>query len=304
MEEEVQGELKSITGQTLYQKTWLPEGRPKAILQLVHGMAEHIDRYADTAAYIARAGYIVVGHNHLGHGPAATLPGFFADANGWEALVDDTQTLRVETTAKYPDLPYFLLGHSMGSFVARCFCLQYGKGLAGLALSGTGHYDPATLCLGRFIAYTQGLFGGAKKPSLLLQKISSAGYNKRHENPRTAFDWLSTVNDVVDAYMADPCCGFPFTARGYSDLFTGLSRLHPKALSAMEKDVPVYLFSGEQDPVGGYGAGVRKVAEEIKAAGVTGVSTRFYPDDRHEVFNEKDREAVWEDLLMWMETCR
>jgi len=297
----VQSELMSVTGQRLLQKTWSPEGPPKAVLQLIHGMAEHMDRYDATAACMNKAGYLVVGHNHLGHGPAATIPGFFAGQNGWDALVADTHTLRVETMAKYPDLPYFLLGHSMGSFVARCYCQKHEKGLAGVILSGTGYYDPLTLGLAKFIAAIQGLCGGAKKPSRFLQTISSAGYNKRYENPRTAFDWLSTVHDIVDTYMADPLCGFPFTARGYYDMFTGISQLSPKALSAMEKDIPIYLFSGELDPVGKYGAGVRKVAEQLQSAGISDVSVRIYPNSRHEMFNEKDRETVWRDLLGWMD---
>ena len=309
----IHGTFQSITGETLDKRLWLPEWQsdkqsgkqpangPKAILQLVHGMAEHIDRYNETAQRLNEAGFIVVGHTHLGHGATAKLPGHFAKENGWDALVEDTHTLRQETTASYPGLPYFLLGHSMGSFVARSYSLKYAKDLKGLILSGTGHFDPVTLGGGKLIANLQCVFGMAEKPSKLLQAISSAGYNSKYTNPRTEFDWLTADESVVDAYLADPFCGFPFTARGYRDMFTGLAGLHPKALVDMDKDVPVYLFAGKDDPVGKYGEGVKKVGDEIRAAGVRDVTVTLYEGGRHEMFNEENRQEVWADLTGWME---
>ena len=291
----------SVTGLTLQMRLWLPEGEPKAILQLVHGMAEHIDRYDETARQIAKAGFAVVGHTHLGHGDDAEALGHFAPENGWDALIEDTHALRLEIAAQYPACPYFLLGHSMGSFVVRCYCLRYEKGLAGVILSGTGHYPPALVSVGKAIAAVQCALGAGKKPSSLLKSISTSGNNKTYPYVRTEFDWLSTDEDVVNAYIADPYCGFTFTSRGYLDMFTGLSALYPRFLSSMEKNIPVYLFSGKDDPVGGYGAGVEKVAAEIKNAGVTDVMVRLYPDGRHEMFNEQERQTVWADLISWME---
>ena len=301
MGEAVRQTFLSVTGASLESRLWLPEGQPKAVIQLVHGMAEHIDRYDETAKALNESGFAVVGHTHLGHGKGADLLGHFGKENGWDALIDDTHALRGQTEGAYPELPYFLLGHSMGSFVVRGYCLQYAKGLAGVILSGTGHYDPPIVTFGKGIAAVQCAFGGAEKPSKLLEGISCAGYNKRYENPRTKSDWLSSQAEVVDAYIADPYCGFTFTARAYHDMFMGLSRLYPPSLSVMAKDIPVLLFAGAMDPVGNYGAGVEKVAEEIKAAGVADVTVKLYEGGRHEMFNERDRRIVWADLIDWMD---
>lgn len=301
MAEAIHETFPSVTGETLEKRLWLPEGEPRAVLQLVHGMAEHIDRYDQTANRLNEAGYAVVGHTHLGHGTGAKQLGHFAKENGWDALVRDTHTLRQETAADYPDVPYFLLGHSMGSFVVRSYCLTYEKGLSGVILSGTGHYNAVTLGGGLAIAGLQCAFGCAEKPSRLLETISTGGYNKKYRTLRTNFDWISSDPAIVDAYIADPLCGFTFTTRAYRDMFTGLKRLAQKNISAMEKDIPVLLFAGEMDPVGSYGEGVKKVAEEILAAGVTDVQVKLYEGGRHEMFNEKDRQAVWSDLIAWME---
>ncbi len=291
----------SVTGEALEKRVWLPDGEPKAIIQLVHGMAEHIARYDETARRFNQAGFAVVGHTHLGHGTKATVLGHFSKENGWDALIDDTHALRQATQAQFPGVPYFLLGHSMGSFVVRTYCLKYEQGLTGVLLSGTGHFDPPILAAGLMIANIQCALGMGEKPSHLLEKISSGGNNKRYENPRTSFDWLSADPAVVDAYIADPFCGFTFTARAYKDMFTGLKRLSPKNLTAMEKDIPVFVFSGDMDPVGAYGAGVEQVAEELRQAGVKDVAVKLYKNGRHEMFNELDKETVWQDVIRWAE---
>lgn len=301
MGEAVRETFLSATGEALQKRLWLPQGEPRAVIQLIHGMAEHIDRYDATAKALNEAGFAVVGHNHLGHGQGAKTLGYFSQKGGWDVLIEDTHALRTATQAAYPGLPYFLLGHSMGSFVARGYALKHEKGLAGLILSGTGHFDPAVLVVGRLVARVQCALGGGEKPSGVLASMSSAGYNKTYGQARTTFDWLSSDPAVVDAYIADPFCGFTFTARAYRDMFEGLSRLYPSKLSAMEKDVPVLLFAGEDDPVGAYGKGVKKVAQEIKGAGVKDVTLRLYEKGRHEMFNEKEREHVWADLIAWVE---
>jgi len=267
-------------------------------------MAEYISRYDATARRLNETGYAVVGHTHLGHGDRAEKLGYFAKENGWDALIRDTHSLRLATEAAYLGLPYFVLGHSMGSFIVRGYCLQYGADLSGVILSGTGHFKPPILEAGSLVASLQCALGGGTKPSTLLQRISSAGYNKTYSQVRTPFDWLSTEEAVVNAYIEDPFCGFPFTAKAYWDLFDGLKRLYPSKLSAMRKDVPVLLLSGDQDPVGNYGRGVRKVAKEIKAAGVRDVTVKLYPGSRHELFNDRDRETVWDDLIRWTKEAR
>ncbi|MCL1854156.1 MAG: lysophospholipase [Clostridia bacterium] len=297
MGEPIRETFRSVAGPELEKRLWLPDGQPKAVLQLVHGMAEHIGRYDAVARRMNEAGCAVVGHTHLGHGDMAEKPGYFAKENGWDALIQDTHALRLNTEAAYPGLPYFLLGHSMGSFVVRCYCLLHEAGLSGVILSGTGHFKPLILAAGSFIARLQCALGGESRPSTLLQRVSSAGYNKTYGQARTSFDWLSTDESVVDAYMADPYCGFPFTARAYQDLFNGLKRLYPGKLATMESDIPLLLISGDRDPVGDYGRGVRKVAEEFRAAGVKNVTVTLYEDNRHELFHDRDRQTVWNDLI-------
>ena len=300
MSEAVKSTFVSVSGETLEKRLWLPEGEPRGIVQLVHGMSEHIARYDATAKALNAAGYAVVGHTHLGHGEHAKQLGWFAQERGWDSLIEDVHALRTQTQALYPDVPYFLLGHSMGSFVVRTYCLKHEAGLRGVLISGTGHFEPGIISFGRFLSSVQCAFGGEKKPCHLLEKVSFAGYN-REWKARTAFDWLSKENDVVDAYVADPYCGFTFTAGGYRDLFDGLARLVPANLSAMDPSIPVLLFSGESDPVGGRGAGVRTTAQELEQAGITDVTLKLYPGGRHEMFNETEREQVWADVIRWLD---
>ena len=290
----------SVKGPELDKVLWLPEEQPKAIVQLVHGMCEYIDRYDATAKYLNQAGFLVVGHTHLGHGEKAKQLGYFADQEGWDALIEDVHAVRQQTQKEYPGLPYFLLGHSMGSFVVRTYCLKHEEGLAGVIVSGTGHYDKLTVGAAKTIATLQCALGMAKKPSALLEKLTSASNNKGYQDVQTPFDWLSRDRAQVQRYMDDPYCGFTFTASAYRDMFTGLSRLYPEKLDAMQKDVPVFLFAGDMDPVGSHGAGVKLVAEELKNAGVQDVTLKLYPEGRHEMFNELNHEEVWADLVQWL----
>lgn len=294
--------IRSVTGQELELLCWPCEGQAKGLVQLVHGMAEHINRYDATAKALNAAGYHVVGHTHLGHGKLARIQGYFADSDGWEAVLADTHSVRQWAQEQFPGVPYFLLGHSMGSFVVRGYALRHGD-MDGLVISGTGHFDKPILTAGGIIAGLQCVAGKGAKPCKLLHTMNFAANNKTVENPRTECDWLSRDEKQVDAYAADPLCGFMFTARAYADMFDGLRMLYPSKLSAMNKEVPVLMFSGASDPVGANGAGVRKVYEELKAAGVKNVTLKLYEGGRHEMFNEINREEVWQDLIAWLDGC-
>lgn len=297
----IEGVFPSVTGLELEKRLW-PVDHPKAVVQLVHGMVEHISRYDPTAEALNAAGYTVVGHTHLGHGKKAEQLGYFAKENGWDALIDDVNTLRRETQAQYPDVPYFLLGHSMGSFVVRSYCLKYEKGLKGVVLSGTGHFGKPILTLAGGIAALQCALGMEKKPSHLLERLSSVGYTKGYDDVQTKADWLTRDREIIARYIDDPCCNFVFTASAYRDMFTGLKRVYPENLGAMEKEIPIYLFAGDMDPVGSHGAGVRKVARELEDAGVKDVTLKLYKDGRHEMLNELNREEVWADLIAWLDS--
>ena len=295
--------LFSTAGPALDVRTWLPEGQPRAVVQLVHGISEHIDRYDAPARYLAGQGYLVVGHTHLGHGPKAEIKGFFARENGWQRLIDDVHALRERTQREHPGLPYFILGHSMGSFVVRCYLREHAEGLAGCMLSGTGHVAKSTAATGVIVSSLLCLLGGEKKPSALIDKLGFSSSNKPFAPNRTPFDWLTRDEAEVDRYIADPDCGFVFTASGYRDLFRGLTRLADLAeMRKIPKELPILLFSGDRDPVGGMGDGVRKIAEEFREAGLTDVTLKLYPGGRHESFNELNRDEVYADLAEWLNT--
>lgn len=293
--------LTSTAGPALDARAWLPEGQPKAVVQLVHGMSEHIDRYDAPARYLAGQGYLVVGHTHLGHGPRAEIKGYFAHENGWQRLIDDVHALRQRTQREHPGLPYFILGHSMGSFVTRCYLREHAEGLSGCILSGTGCVPKATAATGVAVSTLLCLLGGEKKPSRLIDTLGFSASNKPFAPNRTPFDWLTRSENAVDQYMADPDCGFIFTASGYRDLFRGLIRLADLTeMQKIPKALPLLIFSGDHDPVGGMGEGVKKVAEEFRQAGLTDVTLKLYLGGRHEMFNELNRDEVYADLADWL----
>ncbi len=293
--------LTSTTGQALDARLWLQEGEPRGVVQLVHGMAEHIDRYDEPASALAAAGFAVVGHTHLGHGPKAVIQGHFADADGWQRLIDDVHRLRRMTQERFPGLPYFILGHSMGSFVTRCYLQEHGDGLAGAVLSGTGYFSKGTVMAALAVSNLVCLFGGARKPSPLIDRLAFGASNKPFAPNRTPFDWLSRDDAQVDRYIADPYCGFLFTGSGYRDLFRGLSRLtKPEGLRKMPHNLPVLFFSGDHDPVGSMGKGVERVAAQFRQSGMTDVTVRLYSGGRHEMFNELNNASVYADLITWL----
>ncbi|MGN1020940.1 MAG: alpha/beta fold hydrolase [Aristaeellaceae bacterium] len=296
--------FSSTAGPALDARLWRPEGSPRAVVQLVHGMAEHIDRYDPVARRLNRAGLAVVGHTHLGHGPRAQRQGYFADHDGWQHLIDDVHRLRGIAQEQFPGLPYLLLGHSMGSFVTRCYLQEHGEGLTGALLSGTGHFDGKTVTAALAAANLVCLLGGRKKPSPLIDHLAFGGYSKPFAPNRTDFDWLSRAEAEVDQYVADPYCGFLFTGSGYRELFRGLKRLtDPDALKRMPRQLPVLLISGDSDPVGGMGRGVEQVAREMRDAGMKHVEVRLYPGARHEILNETNRDEVVRDVIIFVEQC-
>lgn len=293
--------FQSVTGKELNAVKWLPASKPAGILQLVHGMAEHIERYDHLGQTLSAAGYIVVGHTHLGHGPQAQILGYFEEGDGWQHLIDDVHGLRTLMQSEYPDLPYYILGHSMGSFVTRCYLPQYGAGLAGAVISGTGYYPAPLYTAGLLLANLECLFGKKKKPSALIDKIAFSANNKPFEPARTPVDWLSRDQAQVDLYVADPYCGHLFTGSGYRELFRGLKRMsHTGELKKIDPELRILFMSGTSDPVGSMGVGVTRVAEQFRKAGLKQVELILYPDGRHEMLNEINREEVETNLLRWL----
>lgn len=279
---------------------WTCEGKPRAIVQILHGMAEHMNRYERMAKALNEKGFVVVGRDHRGHGKDAEKLGYFAEKDGWQLILQDAHDLMNQTKKAYPHTPYFLLGHSMGSFLAREFALQFSQEMDGLILSGTGYYPRALTMAGKMVASLV----NKTKPSKLVDKMAFSGNNKPFMPSRTPVDWLSRDEIEVDKYVADPLCGFMFTGKAYADFFGGLAALtDEKRLEGMRKDLPVYFLSGDQDPVGQMGEGVRRVAEDFRKAGMQDVTLKLYPGARHELFNEINRDEVDAELAAWLEAA-
>ena len=282
---------------------WKPKGHPRAVVQIVHGIAEHVERYDDFACWLNQQGVLVVAEDHMGHGKSVkekeTL-GYFQ--GGWFAAVEDTYTLLKQTMEDYPGVPYILFGHSMGSFMARTILAKYPEnGISGCIICGTAWQPAALLSTALPLCNALCKNGGDRKPSVALQKLMFGSYNRRVERVRTSNDWLTRDNRIVDAYNEDPKCGFTATAGLYRDMLTGISFVQQAdSLNAMDKDLPVLFTAGKEDPVGAYGQGVQQAAEAFRKAGMKKVSVKLYPLCRHEILNEINREDVYKDILGWI----
>lgn len=280
---------------------WTPEGEIRGVVQLVHGIAEHTLRYDGFARYLNSLGFLVTAEDHMGHGKSMVTQGYFA--GGWFTAVEDTVRLLNMTREEFPGKPYFLFGHSMGSFITRTILEKHPElPLAGAVICGTGWMPAAVLAVGETVCRGVCRKKGEREPSEALEKLVFGGYNKRVEHPRTAFDWLSRDNASVDAYIGDPLCGFTASAGLLRDMLGGIRyNQKPENLRAMNRELPVFFIAGGDDPVGSYGSGVRRAAEAFRKAGMKDVSLRIYPLCRHEILNEINREEIYEDVAQWLE---
>lgn len=282
---------------------WIPEGKVRAVLQISHGMVEFIDRYDEFAAYLAERGILVTGNDHLGHGSSVRSEehyGYFADVDGNKTLLRDIHRLRRLTQEKYPDVPYFLLGHSMGSFLARQYLCVYGEGLAGAVIMGTGYQPRIATQFGMLLTSTMAKFLGWNYRSALVDAMAFGGYNRKFGKPNGKA-WLSRNEENVNTYMKEKLCNFRFTLNGYYNLFYSIYTLSfENYLDRMPRSLPVLFVSGDDDPVGQFGKGVIKVYRQFLRMGMTEVKCKLYPQDRHEILNEIDRDAVYEDIYYWM----
>ena len=288
---------------------WEPEGKPKAIVQIIHGMVEFIDRYDEFARFLVEHDYLVCGEDHLGHGASVISDeyhGFFGK-NGNDWVISDIHELRNIMQKEYPDLPYLMLGHSMGSFLVRQYITEkdaeYAKGLSGVVVMGTGWQPNAVLNAGKLVAMMLGTNKVGKKAKLI-DGMSFGSYLKRIKNPRTVSDWLTKDNDIVDKYRQSPWCTFSFTPNAYFHMFNGMLKAHDtKRMQKLPKDMPLLLTSGAEDPVGNWGEGVRKAYMAYLENSPCKVDIRLYEDDRHEILNETDREDVFKDLRAFFDNC-
>lgn len=287
----------------VFARCWMPADGPKAIFQIVHGMAEHGERYEDFANYLCSMGFAVLVNDHVGHGKSIKNDsdlGYFGESGGWDALVEDERTLTEMIKAEYPELPVIFFGHSMGSFIAREYIRRYGRDerIKAAIFCGSSGKNPAS-SVAIILAGTIAKAKGSKHRSKFINNIAFGPYNKKTES-RTAFDWLSTDTAQVDKYIADKYCGFLFTAAGYKDLFTILTKVSGKDwYKEVYDEIPILIVSGEDDPVGAYGNGVKQVYNDLKQAGKKDVTLKLYPKMRHEILNEVENKLVYADIAAW-----
>ena len=282
-------------------------GECKAILQIVHGMVEYIERYEAFAAYMEQNGILVVGHDHLGHGESVTSRdqwGYFAPGHPSDILVEDIHALRLQTQQAYPDLPYFILGHSMGSYLLRKYIAIYGEGLSGVILSGTGYVSPSACAVAGKLCGLIAAFRGWEYRSIF---ISSLAFGKSYQRfdmtgSKPELSWLTKDVSIVERYYKDPKCTYTFTLNGYLGLFESVGfDCRRENVDKIPKNLPVLIVSGRDDPVGDLGVGVLKVNEMFKAAGLKDLTCRLYEHDRHEILNELDKDQVFLDILTWIQ---
>ena len=295
----------STTGcNSIHVRRCSPEGKPKAIVQIAHGIAEHINRYDEFASFLASNGFLVVGNDHLGHGQSigsTGIQGFFAANDGWSYVVSDMKRLHDMTQSEYPDVPYIMFGHSMGSFLTRTYLINYPEAYDLAIISGTGHQSKVLADSGYLMASCAVKMYGPEKVGTKLNNIAFGAYNKDFEPKRTDYDWLSRNADNVDAYINDPLCGFVATVSLFRDMMGGIRLITNNAnIAKMNKDKPVYFMSGASDPVGENGKGVERAYKAFCNAGLKDVFMRLYPEGRHEMLNEINRDDVYNDILTWI----
>ena len=289
---------------TLRGKLFVPDGEIRAVLQISHGMVEHIGRYEAFMKYLAENGFAVFGHDHIGHGATAENDdelGYFAEKDGWKTVVDDVHAFGCAVMREFPGKQHFLLGHSMGSFIARNAAAKYPEDFDAFIIMGTGGPNPAS-DLGLLLTSMIKCFKGGKYISKIADKAAFSTYNKGtgSDNP---YAWLTHDEEMLAAHDADKYCMFQFTVSAMHDLVKLQKEANKKKwFRSVKCDMPILIVSGDEDPVGGHGRGVKKVYKGLTDAGVRDVTLKLYSGMRHEILNEIGRDVVESDILRWMES--
>ena len=290
---------------TVHACLWLPQGKAKAVVQLIHGMCEYAERYAPFAQFLNEHGYIVCADDHLGHGKTAKTEadlGYFNDQRDYNIVVEDIHELKLTVQKQTGELPWLVLGHSMGSFFCRKYISVYGDEFVGAVIMGTGFKSSITLNTALSAVKASARSHGWRYRSNTIKKLAFGSYNKKFRPARTGNDWLSKNPQNVDAYENDPLCGFDFTNNGYFILFSIIKQACSKpVINAVPKNLPVYFVAGALDPVGDYGKGVIRAVNKFHKAGVKSVSLTLYEDSRHEILNDDCKQQVQKDLRAFFE---
>lgn len=299
------GYFKSTNGKSdIHYYTYVPQGEIKGIIQISHGMCEYFERYDEVACYMVEKGFVVCGNDHIGHGKSVCSKdeyGYFGDKNGYKYLVNDVKKLTEIIKLKYKNIPIFLLGHSFGSFIVRTYITKYGNDLNGVLISGTSGGSR----LNKTAVLTTELIKrikGSKYRSSVVNNIAFGNYNKKYKEKYSKHDWLTRDKKIIDNFENDDRKNFIFTTSGFNDMFYLLHFVSSKQWADLvPKDLPILMFSGDMDPVGDYGKGVIKVYKRLKSANVNDVTLNLYPEGRHEMLNEINRNEVFEDIYKWIE---
>ncbi len=281
-------------------KKYIPTGEIKGIFQLIHGMKEYIERYDAFFTFLCENGFLCVAHDHLGHGKTVNDDselGFISKSDGYELLIEDCHDIRNELKKDYPDLPLVLLGHSMGSFIARLYAEKYSFELAGLIIMGTAGKNPVSK-LGLFLTDFIKKRKGEKYFSKFIDSICFGSYNNKFKGENSRASWITSDEEIQTKYNNDPYCKFNFTISAMNDLIMLIDLCNQKShFSNFDKLLPVLLVSGTDDPVGNYGKGVKEVAANYRKAGVRRVLLKLYNGARHEILNDISKETVYSDIL-------
>ncbi len=295
----------SSDGQTeLYCREYIPEREAVGIMQIVHGLGEHIGRYDAFASFLADSGYITAAYDQLGHGRSAASAqsfGCLSDTDGWDKATKDIRIFHDALAAKYPGKPFFIFGHSMGSFLVRTYIIRFRDGLDGVVLSGTGQQKPLLISGEKLITGLEARRRGPRYKSERLNKLAFGSYNDKITDVRTSFDWISRDESVVDRFVSDPLCSFVPSTGLMRDMMVGLDFISKaKNVARMKKSLPILFVSGDCDPVGENGRGVIRAYKSFLKAGMTDVTMKLYHGARHEVLNETNKAEVYQDILSWL----
>lgn len=292
----------------LHYTVWYPDiDKPKAVVQIIHGMCEHINRYEDFALFLNSHGIAVIGHDLLGHGLSVTSVenlGFFSSKYGNRNNINDIHNIHKLCLELFPNNHYFILGHSMGSFLLRQYLHTFrAEELSGAVIMGTGHESGNLVKIGGLLAKSLCRIYGKKDRSRLLHQLTIGKNNKAFQQENSKFSWLTSDKNEQKKYSEDPLCMFRFTVSAYRDMLYGISTLYlPKNLAKMNKKLPILFTSGTMDPIGNYGANVEKVYSSYKAHSFHDLTLKLWRGMRHEVLHETDKESVFNYLLDWIQS--
>lgn len=296
-------------GAAIHTYHWSPDYEVgRGIVHIIHGLSEHAGRYERLAEELTTEGYQVFAHDQRGHGlTAGSIDnlGFAAESGGWQLLIDDSIHLGEAERKQFPGLPFYIFGHSMGTYVAQQIVYQAPDLPDAVILSGPNGETGALTRIGRLIARFERLRQGRHGRSDLINALSFGAFNREFSPNRTSYDWLSRDEAEVDKYIADPLCGFLATNQFWVDLLDAIIEIaRPINRSLIRRDLPIYIFSGRNDPVNNQGRGAEHLAETYRAMGIRNVSYRIYPKARHETLNELNRDEVLSHIIEWLDCLR